>query len=117
MDRLLESNAFVDFSYGFTVFSILAPVIAGVGILFYVLAMFASNWIATKKYEERRFKENAGISECCCTFPRKPLIPTGCAAGEVAAAHPGDGPVVHAVDAPLRALDRPDSPPRTRTRS
>ncbi|GAP89135.1 putative glycosyltransferase family 28 domain-containing protein [Rosellinia necatrix] len=57
VDRLLESNAFVDFSYGFTIFSIIAPLVAAVGILFFVLAMFISNWVVTKKYEERRFKE------------------------------------------------------------
>lgn len=57
VDRLLESTAFVNFSYGFTVFSILAPVIAGFGIFVVILIMFASNWLVTKKYEERRFKE------------------------------------------------------------
>ncbi|KAJ3569985.1 hypothetical protein NPX13_g5887 [Xylaria arbuscula] len=57
VDRLVENTAFVNFSYGFTVFSILAPVVAGFGIFVVVLLMFVSNWIVTKKYEERRFKE------------------------------------------------------------
>lgn len=47
----------MDFSYGFTIFSIIAPLIAGVGIFLFILAMFVSNWLVTKKYEERRFKE------------------------------------------------------------
>ncbi|KAJ2995652.1 hypothetical protein NUW58_g1208 [Xylaria curta] len=57
VDKLLESAAFVDFSYGFTVFSIIAPLIAGAGIFLFVLAMFVSNWLVTRKYEEKRFKE------------------------------------------------------------
>ncbi|KAI0408226.1 hypothetical protein F4802DRAFT_458171 [Xylaria palmicola] len=57
VDRLLENTAFVNFSYGFTIFSIIAPVIATAGIFFFVLVMFVSNWLATKKYEEKRFKE------------------------------------------------------------
>ncbi|TGJ86153.1 hypothetical protein E0Z10_g2617 [Xylaria hypoxylon] len=57
VDRLVENTAFVNFSYGFTVFSILAPVILGAGIFAIVLAMFISNWLVTKKYEEKRFRE------------------------------------------------------------
>ncbi|KAJ8121111.1 hypothetical protein O1611_g10189 [Lasiodiplodia mahajangana] len=57
VDRLLENTAFINFSYGFTVFSILAPVIAGFGIFLFVIAMFISNWLVTKKYEELRFRE------------------------------------------------------------
>ncbi|KAI0422195.1 hypothetical protein F5X98DRAFT_196158 [Xylaria grammica] len=57
VDRLIENTAFMDFSYGFTVFSIIAPVILCVGIFALVLAMFISNWLATKKYEEKRFRE------------------------------------------------------------
>ncbi|KAI1191992.1 hypothetical protein F5B17DRAFT_125768 [Nemania serpens] len=57
VDRLSENIAFVNFSYGFTIFSIIAPVIAVVGILLIVLAIFISNWLVTNKYEERRFKE------------------------------------------------------------
>ncbi|TRX95397.1 hypothetical protein FHL15_003728 [Xylaria flabelliformis] len=57
VDKLSGNAAFTNFSYGFTVFSIIAPVIAVVGIFLVVLAMFINNWVATKKYEERRFKE------------------------------------------------------------
>lgn len=57
VDRLVDNAAFVDFSYGFTIFSIIAPLIAGVGIILFVLAMFVSNWLVTKKYEEKRFRE------------------------------------------------------------
>ncbi|KAI1111114.1 hypothetical protein F5Y14DRAFT_331066 [Nemania sp. NC0429] len=54
---LSDNVAFVNFSYGFTIFSIIAPVIAVVGILVVISAIFASNWLVTNKYEERRFKE------------------------------------------------------------
>ncbi|KAI1266476.1 hypothetical protein F5Y18DRAFT_359162 [Xylariaceae sp. FL1019] len=57
VDKLVEDTAFQNFSYGFTVFSIIAPLIAGVGILLAVLVMFVSNWIVTTKYEEQRFKD------------------------------------------------------------
>ncbi|KAI1351744.1 hypothetical protein F5Y01DRAFT_108153 [Xylaria sp. FL0043] len=57
VDRLVESTAFVNFSYGFTVFSIIAPVGLALGILLVILAMFVSNWLATSKYEGRRFRE------------------------------------------------------------
>ncbi|KAI0193978.1 hypothetical protein EV127DRAFT_384101 [Xylaria flabelliformis] len=57
VDRLVGNAAFMNFSYGFTVFSIIAPVIAVVGIFLVVLAMFINNWVATQKYVERRFKE------------------------------------------------------------
>ncbi|KAI0914069.1 hypothetical protein F4823DRAFT_435852 [Ustulina deusta] len=57
VDRLTESAAFVNFSYGFTVFSIIAPLAAGLGIFFVILVVFVSNWLTTNKYEEKRFKE------------------------------------------------------------
>ncbi|KAI1164286.1 hypothetical protein F5B18DRAFT_256378 [Nemania serpens] len=57
VDSLAENMAFVNFSYGFTIFSIIAPVIAVAGILLIVLAIFISNWLVTNKYEQRRFKE------------------------------------------------------------
>ncbi|KAI8625365.1 hypothetical protein F5Y19DRAFT_450464 [Xylariaceae sp. FL1651] len=56
-ERLVDNTAFQNFSYGFAVFSIIAPLIGGVGILLAVLAMFVSNWIVTTTYEEKRFKE------------------------------------------------------------
>ncbi|KAI1192337.1 hypothetical protein F5X97DRAFT_104270 [Nemania serpens] len=57
VDTLAENVAFVNFSYGFTIFSIIAPVIAVAGILLIVSAIFVSNWLVTNKYEARRFKE------------------------------------------------------------
>ncbi|KAI1377215.1 hypothetical protein F4677DRAFT_415632 [Hypoxylon crocopeplum] len=57
VERLQEDEAFQNASYGFTVFSIIAPLVAGMGIVIVVLAMFISNWIITKSYEKGRFRE------------------------------------------------------------
>ncbi|KAI0201256.1 hypothetical protein F4808DRAFT_450439 [Astrocystis sublimbata] len=80
VDRLIENTAFMDFSYGFTVFSIIAPLIAGVGIFLFILAMFISNWIVTKKYEEKRFKEmgrkGRGQTRACPLHRRKAKLST-----------------------------------------
>ncbi|KAI6090738.1 hypothetical protein F4821DRAFT_227737 [Hypoxylon rubiginosum] len=57
VERLQEDEAFQNASYGFTVFSIIAPLVAGMGIVIAVLAMFISNWIVTKDYEGKRFRE------------------------------------------------------------
>ncbi|KAI1772886.1 hypothetical protein F4818DRAFT_443767 [Hypoxylon cercidicola] len=57
VERLQEDEAFQNASYGFTVFSIIAPLVAGMGIIIAVLAMFISNWIVTKDYEGKRFRE------------------------------------------------------------
>ncbi|KAI1076061.1 hypothetical protein F5B20DRAFT_339988 [Whalleya microplaca] len=56
VDKLQSDDAFQNASYGFTVFSIIAPLIAGVGIVIAVLGMFISNWMATKNYEAGRFR-------------------------------------------------------------
>ncbi|UQC84731.1 uncharacterized protein CLUP02_10227 [Colletotrichum lupini] len=56
-DRLVGDSAFQSVSYGFTVFSILAPLIAGVCIIGIVLVMFVSSWGVTKVYEKKRFQE------------------------------------------------------------
>ncbi|KAI1503616.1 hypothetical protein F5X99DRAFT_374978 [Biscogniauxia marginata] len=56
-EKLQSDEAFQNVSYGFTVFSMIAPLIAGAGIMFVVLGMFISNWFATKDYEGKRFKE------------------------------------------------------------
>jgi hypothetical protein len=56
--EVLQPNAmFQDASFGFTVFSIVAPLIAAVGILFGALIMIVANVVATKSYENRRFAE------------------------------------------------------------
>ncbi|KAI1801402.1 hypothetical protein F4811DRAFT_555911 [Daldinia bambusicola] len=57
VDRLQQDEAFQNASYGFTVFSIIAPLAAGMGIFFLVLIVFVSNWIVTKDYEVKRFRE------------------------------------------------------------
>ncbi|KAI5859497.1 hypothetical protein GGS23DRAFT_600419 [Durotheca rogersii] len=57
VERLQADEAFQNASYGFTVFSIIAPLVAGACIFVGVLAIFASNWVATKHYEARRFRE------------------------------------------------------------
>ncbi|PWY81719.1 hypothetical protein BO94DRAFT_520503 [Aspergillus sclerotioniger CBS 115572] len=54
-DRLQHDRTFVNASYGFTVFSIIAPLIGAVVLLVGVLCIVASNWIATKGYERKRF--------------------------------------------------------------
>jgi hypothetical protein len=54
----LQPNAmFQNASYGFTVFSILAPLIAAAGILGVVVLMVISNWGATKRYQTQRFQQ------------------------------------------------------------
>ncbi|KAK8017829.1 hypothetical protein PG993_014155 [Apiospora rasikravindrae] len=57
VDRLQTDSAFQSASYGFTVFSILAPLVAGAGIVGGVLTMVVSNWLVTKDYERKRFGE------------------------------------------------------------
>ncbi|KAI0015527.1 hypothetical protein F4780DRAFT_773502 [Xylariomycetidae sp. FL0641] len=56
-ERLQSNQAFQSVSYGFTVFSIIAPLVAGVGIMAAVFVMFLSNWAITNNYERRRFQE------------------------------------------------------------
>lgn len=56
-DRLVGDSMFQSVSYGFTVFSILAPLIACLGIIAFVAVMFASSWVVTKVYETKRFRE------------------------------------------------------------
>ncbi|KAI1638618.1 hypothetical protein F4809DRAFT_649096 [Biscogniauxia mediterranea] len=57
VEQLQADQAFQNVSYGFTVFSIIAPLIAGAGIMLAVLGIFISNWLATKDYEGKRFRE------------------------------------------------------------
>lgn len=56
VDRLQADSAFQSASYGFTVFSLLAPLVAGAAIVVAVLVMVVSNWLATKDYERKRFR-------------------------------------------------------------
>lgn len=56
-EHLQASGSFQDVSYGFTVFSMISPLIIGVLGLGFLLAMALSNWAATNSYRARRFKE------------------------------------------------------------
>ncbi|KAI1214607.1 uncharacterized protein F4807DRAFT_466187 [Annulohypoxylon truncatum] len=56
VDRLQTDEAFQNASYGFTVFSIIAPLVASMGIVLVVVVTLVSNWIATKSYEQKRFR-------------------------------------------------------------
>ncbi|TDZ14396.1 hypothetical protein Cob_v012690 [Colletotrichum orbiculare MAFF 240422] len=56
-ERLEGDGVFQSVSYGFTVFSILAPLVACLAILAVVAVMFASSWMVTKVYERKRFQE------------------------------------------------------------
>jgi hypothetical protein len=57
VDRLVSDSVFQNVSYGFTIFSIIAPLVGGVLIMLGVLVMFLSNWMVTKTYERKRFQE------------------------------------------------------------
>lgn len=53
--KLQGSAAFQSASYGFTIFAILGPLVALGLIMFAFLYLFASNWVATRRYlNERR---------------------------------------------------------------
>ncbi|KAF4971320.1 hypothetical protein F66182_17790 [Fusarium sp. NRRL 66182] len=54
-DRLQQDDAFEHASYGFVVFSIIAPLGAIFGLIVVMLCVLAQNWAATKAYEARRF--------------------------------------------------------------
>ncbi|KAL7625801.1 hypothetical protein AAE478_005024 [Parahypoxylon ruwenzoriense] len=73
VERLQEDESFQNASYGFTIFSILAPLVAGAGILLAVLAMFISNWIVTKDYERKRFRE-MGVEPFWRKAPKEGLM-------------------------------------------
>lgn len=49
------SSMFQSVSYGFTVFSIIAPLAIVSAVFFIFVVLFCSNWIATEKYKEKRF--------------------------------------------------------------
>jgi hypothetical protein len=57
VDELQQNEAFQRTSYGFTIFSMIAPLVGGAIIFSIVLAMVVSNWRATKSYEKKRFHE------------------------------------------------------------
>ncbi|OTB06169.1 hypothetical protein M426DRAFT_9984 [Hypoxylon sp. CI-4A] len=57
VERLQSDEAFQNASYGFTVFSIIAPLAASLGIAMVVVVMFVNNWFHTKDYEKDRFQK------------------------------------------------------------
>jgi hypothetical protein len=56
-DALQPSQAFQNASYGFTVFSIISPLIAAVAIFIFFLLMVISNFVVTIGYSRKRFRE------------------------------------------------------------
>lgn len=56
-DRLQPSSTFQNLSYGFTVFSIAAPILVTAAILSVFLVAFLTNWYATSTYHRRRLND------------------------------------------------------------
>lgn len=56
-EKLQRDEAFQRASYGFTVFSIIAPLIIVLVMASLILALFIGNWRATKAYERARFRD------------------------------------------------------------
>lgn len=56
-DTLAKNDAFQNASYGFTVFSILAPIILVLSVVALVVVFFFYNWIATVILRRKIFKE------------------------------------------------------------
>lgn len=56
-DHLHASSAFQGASWGFTVFSIIAPLAAVASILIYFVAAFVMNWQHTLSFEKKRSKD------------------------------------------------------------
>ena len=53
-DKLSKSKAFMNASYGFTVLSILAPLIIMALIFLFFLCLFGNNWYATVSFSRKR---------------------------------------------------------------
>ncbi|KAK8198217.1 uncharacterized protein BKA78DRAFT_350550 [Phyllosticta capitalensis] len=56
-DQLQPSSAFQAFSYGFTIFSIVAPIFVTVAILIIFIVAYLVNCYITKSYHKKRFRE------------------------------------------------------------
>ncbi|KAH7010640.1 uncharacterized protein B0I36DRAFT_401378 [Microdochium trichocladiopsis] len=54
--ELQNNEAFQSASYGFTVFSILGPLVAAGLILVVFFYMFVDNWVATRRYQRKRMQ-------------------------------------------------------------
>lgn len=57
VERLQTNQTFQDVSYGFSVFSILAPLIGAFLVMLSVVFLFVGHWRATKRYEAERFRD------------------------------------------------------------
>ncbi|KAH0429724.1 hypothetical protein CcaCcLH18_08267 [Colletotrichum camelliae] len=55
-DMLKGNDSFQRASYGFTVFSILAPLIIAAGVVTVFVYLFINNWIATLRFERMRMR-------------------------------------------------------------
>jgi hypothetical protein len=53
-DKLSKSKAFMNASYGFTVLSILGPLIIAVLIFLFFLCLFGNNWYTTVAFSRKR---------------------------------------------------------------
>lgn len=56
-DQVKMNQAFMNASYGLTVFSIMGPLIVMATIFSFVLCMFCNNWYATVKFSKKRFHD------------------------------------------------------------
>ncbi|KAH7029105.1 uncharacterized protein B0I36DRAFT_325052 [Microdochium trichocladiopsis] len=56
-EKLAADETFQAVSWGFTIFSMIAPLIAVAAILVFAFFWIMSNWLATTSYEGRRFRE------------------------------------------------------------
>ncbi|EPS39634.1 hypothetical protein H072_6584 [Dactylellina haptotyla CBS 200.50] len=56
-ERLQSDVPFQDVSYGISILAIIAPLIIGVAIFGLILFIILYNWVVTKAYEKRRFRE------------------------------------------------------------
>lgn len=70
VERLQADDAFQGASYGFAVFSILTPLVAGAAIVMGVLTLVVSNWLVTKKYMRKRFRD-MGVDPSWQNHPTK----------------------------------------------
>jgi hypothetical protein len=57
IDQLQISQEFQSVVYGFTVFSMIAPLVIGVTVVLLAAIVLAYNWFATNDYEKKRFRE------------------------------------------------------------
>ncbi|KAF3922274.1 hypothetical protein ABW20_dc0104885 [Dactylellina cionopaga] len=62
-ERLATNVPFQDVSYGIAVLAMIAPLIIGVAIIGIVLFIVVYNWLVTKTYEKRRFREMGLLPE------------------------------------------------------